>query len=112
MKGVPLHFDQIFSNLLKNAYDAVEKSEKKKITVKTLQKADMICFYIKDSGTGIRPEDMEKIFETGFSTKESGKGTGLGLVITKQMVNSYKGKIKVESEFGKGAAFLVCFPAK
>lgn len=112
MKGVPLHFDQIFSNLLKNAYDAVEKSEKKKITVKTLQKGEMICFYIKDSGTGIRPEDMEKIFETGFSTKESGKGTGLGLVITKQMVNSYKGKIKVESEFGKGAAFLVCFPLK
>ncbi|HXK50145.1 MAG TPA: hybrid sensor histidine kinase/response regulator [Clostridiales bacterium] len=112
MKGVPLHFDQIFANLLKNAYDAVEKSEKKKITVKTLQKGEMICFYIKDSGTGIRPENIDKIFETGFSTKETGKGTGLGLVITRQMVNSYKGKIKVESEFGKGAAFLVCFPTK
>ncbi len=110
MKGVPLHFDQILTNLLKNAVDAVENSQKKKITVKTLLKSGKICLYIKDSGTGIKSEDIERIFDIGFSTKDPGKGTGLGLVITKQMVNSYKGKIKVESEYGKGAAFLICFP--
>jgi signal transduction histidine kinase len=111
MKGVPMHFDQIFTNLLKNAFDAVENCSKRKITVKTLIKSEKICFYIKDTGVGIKPENLDKIFDIGFSTKEPGKGTGLGLVITKQMVNSYKGKIKVESEYGKGTAILVCFPA-
>ncbi len=110
MKGVPLHFDQILSNLLKNAYDAMQNSEQKKIIIKTFVKSEKLCLYIYDTGTGIKPDDLEKIFEIGYSTKEHGKGTGLGLVITKQMVSSYKGKIKVESDYGKGTGFLICFP--
>jgi signal transduction histidine kinase len=90
----------------------MENSKQKSIIIKTFVKSDKICLFIKDSGTGIKPEHLESIFEVGFSTKESGKGSGLGLVITKQMINSYKGKIKVESEYGSGASFLVCFPVK
>ncbi|HQO09705.1 MAG TPA: hybrid sensor histidine kinase/response regulator [Clostridiales bacterium] len=112
MKGIPLHFDQIITNLFKNSYDAMENSNQKKIVVKTFVKADNICLYLLDTGCGIKAEELDMIFNVGFSTKEHGKGTGLGLVITKQMVNSYKGKIKVESKFGEGTSFLICFPMK
>lgn len=111
MKGVPLHFDQIFTNLLKNSYDAMQDSGQKKMIIKTFVKAGKICIYLLDTGTGIKPEEIDKIFDIGYSTKEHGKGTGLGLVIIKQMVSSYKGRIKVESDYGKGTAFLICFPA-
>ena len=112
IKGVPLHFDQILTNILNNSLDALEKAEEKKITVKTFIKSEKICIFVKDTGTGIPAEDIEKIFDIGFSTKDYGKGTGLGLVITKQMVESYKGKIKVESEPGSGTSLMICFPVK
>jgi two-component system, NtrC family, sensor kinase len=112
MRGVPVHFDQILSNLLKNSIDAMESSKEKNIIIKTFVKSDKVCLFIKDTGTGIKPEHIDNIFDVGFSTKETGKGTGLGLVITKQMINSYKGKIKVESEYGAGASILICFPIK
>ncbi|MBN2857108.1 MAG: hybrid sensor histidine kinase/response regulator [Candidatus Delongbacteria bacterium] len=112
IKGVPLHFDQILTNILKNSFDALEHSEEKKITVKTFIKSEKICIFVKDTGTGIPAEDIEKIFDIGFSTKDYGKGTGLGLVITRQMVESYKGRIKVESEPGAGTSLLICFPVR
>lgn len=112
IKGVPMHFDQIFTNILKNSFDALERSNEKKITVKTFIKSEKICIFIKDTGTGIPADDLEKIFEIGFSTKDYGKGTGLGLVITKQMVESYKGRIKIESEPGSGTSLLICFPVR
>jgi signal transduction histidine kinase len=112
IKGVPLHFDQILTNILKNSFDALERSQEKKITVKTFIKSDRICIFIKDTGAGIPADDLEKIFDIGFSTKDYGKGTGLGLVITKQMVESYKGRIKIESEPGTGTSLLICFPVR
>lgn len=112
IKGVPIHFDQIFTNILKNSFDALEKSDEKKISVKTFIKSERICVFIKDTGAGIPADDLEKIFDIGFSTKDYGKGTGLGLVITKQMVESYKGRIKVESEPGTGTSLLICFPVR
>jgi len=112
MKGVPLHFDQIMTNLLRNSYDAMENSAEKKIIIKTFIKAEKICLFIKDTGTGIKSGDLDNIFDIGYTSKDHGKGTGLGLVIIKQMVNSYKGKIKVESEYGEGASFLICFPVR
>lgn len=112
IKGVPIHFDQILTNLLKNSYDAMEDSKQKKIIIKTFVKSDKICLYLLDTGIGIKADQIERIFDVGYSTKGHGKGTGLGLVITKQMVSSYKGKIKVESEYGGGTSFLICLPLK
>ena len=112
IKGVPLHFDQIMTNLLKNSYDAMETSAQKKIIIKTFIKSNKICLYLLDTGIGIPADQLDKVFDVGYSTKEHGKGTGLGLVITKQMVSSYKGKIKVESEYGSGTSFLICLPLK
>ncbi|MBN2789455.1 MAG: hybrid sensor histidine kinase/response regulator [Candidatus Delongbacteria bacterium] len=108
--GIRVHFDQIFSNLIKNAIDAVSDSEERSISIKSFSKNDRICTIIEDTGCGISEKYINKIFETGFTTKEFGKGSGLGLMITKQMVNSYKGEISVMSELGKGSSFLICFP--
>ncbi|MBU4486230.1 MAG: hybrid sensor histidine kinase/response regulator, partial [Candidatus Delongbacteria bacterium] len=77
MKGIPLHFDQILANLLKNSFDAIETTRQKKIIIKTFMKSDKLCLFIKDSGIGIIGKDIDKIFDIGFTTKEFGKGTGL-----------------------------------
>ncbi|MFO7810937.1 MAG: hybrid sensor histidine kinase/response regulator [Candidatus Delongbacteria bacterium] len=112
LKGVTLHFEQILSNILKNAYDAIKKAGSNNIMIKTATRSNKLCVFIKDNGIGISEEDLDRIFDVGFSTKRDGKGTGLGLVITKQMVESYKGKIRVESKPGEGTSFLICFPVK
>ncbi|NOR45052.1 MAG: response regulator [Candidatus Delongbacteria bacterium] len=108
--GIKVHFDQMFSNLLKNAIDSLESSKEKFITIKSFHSKNSICVYIEDTGCGIPENNIDKIFDTGFTTKEFGKGSGLGLLITKQMINSYQGTITVQSEVGKGTSFVICFP--
>ena len=65
---------------------------------------------IRDDGPGIPPEKIGRIFEAYYTTKE--KGTGLGLAIVKHNVELYGGTVRVESELGKGARFILMFPAK
>lgn len=65
---------------------------------------------VKDTGKGIRPDLIEKIFEPYFTTKEVGKGTGMGLSIVHGIVKSYKGEITVESEVDKGTCFSIYLP--
>ena len=109
--GQEIYFYQIFSNLFKNAIDAMQFSDEKVLTIMT-QNIDKTSFSItiKDSGSGIKKDDLDKLFVTGFTTKAPGKGTGLGLAIVKQMVESYKGIIEVDSEEGKGTTFIIKFP--
>jgi len=107
---------QVFSNLIKNAIDAMPSGGKLGITVdddKSNKKE--VIFAIKDSGTGISKENLERMFEPFFTTKEDGKGTGLGLPIIYGIVKMHKGNIKVESndrpENGPtGTSFLVSLP--
>ncbi|MDA3886853.1 MAG: hybrid sensor histidine kinase/response regulator [Candidatus Delongbacteria bacterium] len=110
ISGIKVHFEQIFSNLFKNAIDAMKDSEEKVVTIKSFHSKNSICVYIDDTGCGIPKNNINKIFKTGFTTKEFGKGSGLGLLITKQMINSYKGTITVESEVDKGTSFVIYFP--
>ena len=107
--GQVTHFSQIFSNLIKNSIDAMEKLEKGYLYISTLSENGKLIIEIKDNGHGIKPEDFEKIFSTEFTTKDPGKGTGLGLPITKQMIESYKGTISMESIVGKGTTFTIIF---
>jgi len=65
---------------------------------------------ISDTGKGIPQEDIDKIFDPGFTTKGVGVGMGLGLSITYNIVQKHKGEIEVESEVGKGSTFTVRIP--
>jgi len=69
-----------------------------------------VAVSIKDTGEGISPENLKKIFEPLFSTKT--KGTGLGLSVVASLVEGHGGKIGVESEVGKGSIFTVKLPVK
>jgi signal transduction histidine kinase len=103
------HLSQILINLLQNAREAL--NGKGKVTVAVIYRSDQsIEIAISDTGPGISPDKVEKVFEQYYSTKE--KGTGLGLAIVKHNVELYAGKVRVESELGKGARFILNFPAK
>ncbi|MDQ7851064.1 MAG: ATP-binding protein, partial [Armatimonadota bacterium] len=73
--------------------------------------ARMIHIAISDTGRGIRPEDLERIFDPFFSTKPSGRGIGLGLAISYRIVQEHRGAINVQSEVGRGTTFTVSLPA-
>lgn len=108
---IPLNPDQIrqvFLNLANNAGDAIEGAGTIRLTTRTDRGFVVITF--EDTGTGIPPEEMEKIFLPFHTTKEVGKGTGLGLSISLSIVESMGGNIEVESSPGSGSSFRVILP--
>ena len=68
-----------------------------------------LCIRISDTGAGIPPENLQEIFEPFFTTKP--RGSGLGLVVTRRIIEEHKGTIRVESRPGKGTAFTILLPA-
>lgn len=102
--------NQVFLNLLVNAVDAIP--DKGVIWIKTYAEAGKVFIKIRDSGTGIKPEHLGKIFDPGFTTKGVGVGTGLGLSIVYNIIEKHKGEITVESEYGKGTEFTVELPVE
>ena len=71
----------------------------------------MAMGYVKDNGTGIPPDVLERIFEPFFTTKEVGQGTGLGLSTVDRIVSAHNGELTIESEVGKGTVITVSLPA-
>jgi len=116
--GDELRVKQILTNLLSNA---VKYTNKGTVTLKAFfnpidEENVELCFSIKDTGVGIRKEDLSQLFESfkRFELKinRNIEGSGLGLNIVKQLVDLMKGKIEVNSEYGKGSEFTVCIPQK
>jgi signal transduction histidine kinase len=103
------HLSQILINILQNAREALNGKGKVTIAV-AVRRDESVEIIISDNGPGIAPEKIERIFEQYYSTKE--KGTGLGLAIVKHNVELYAGQVRAESELGKGARFILTFPAK
>ncbi len=102
--------NQVWTNLIDNAIDAMEKSENKQLTITTKRDGDFINVDIEDSGSGIPDAIKNKIFDPFFTTKEIGKGTGLGLEVVHQIITQqHNGSINVDSEPGS-TKFKVCFP--
>jgi two-component system NtrC family sensor kinase len=103
--------NQVFLNLIVNASQAIE--DEGCIDVRTNLEADRIHISITDTGSGIPPEVRPKIFAAGFTTKPFGEGTGLGLTITREIVeDTHGGTIAFETEMEKGTTFHVRIPLK
>ncbi|MBE2278840.1 MAG: GHKL domain-containing protein [Ignavibacteriaceae bacterium] len=102
--------EQVITNILVNAIDAVEYTEKKEIRIGAEEKEKHLYIYISDSGCGIKKEEHKKLYTPFFTTKEPGKGTGLGLAITYGIIKMHRGDIYFESEEGKGTKFTVKLP--
>ena len=110
--AVPDQIKQVFLNLLTNAADACQQPGGV-ITVSTWQEVeDTVAVAIKDTGIGIKPENMELIFQPFYTTKPEVKGTGLGLSVSYGIIKHHQGEIRVESEPGEGATFIILLPIK
>ncbi len=107
--GDPEFLRSVFSNLFINALQAMEKKGGNlSVKISPTDDGGSVCFEIADTGSGIDKENVSKIFEPYFSTKET--GTGLGLAIVQKVVEVHHGTISVESEPGKGTKFIVELP--
>jgi signal transduction histidine kinase len=104
----PNRLNQVFMNLLVNAIQSI--AEKGEIRIETRLEGAQVNVVIADSGAGIKPEHLEKIFDPGFTTKGVGVGTGLGLSISARIIQDHRGTISVQSEVGKGTTFVVSLP--
>ncbi|MBN2416714.1 VCBS repeat-containing protein [bacterium] len=100
--------NQVFLNILMNAAQAIEGEGA--IGVRTFNRRKQTVIEIRDSGCGIPGEILAKIFDPFYTTKDIGKGIGLGLSISYSIVENHGGKIEVESEKGKGSLFRVVLP--
>ena len=104
---------QVFMNIILNALDAMPEGGK--LTVTTRQERnesgkDSIVIELADTGIGIAGQDLEKIFDPFYTTKEVGTGTGLGLSLSYNIVKRFKGDIRVDSEVGRGTIFTITLP--
>jgi signal transduction histidine kinase len=103
--------NQVFLNLVVNAAQAIQGEGT--ITVRTRVSGDFLHIDVADTGPGIPPEVRPKIFTPGFSTKPIGEGTGLGLTISREIVeDTHGGKISFETEVGAGTTFHVSIPIR
>jgi signal transduction histidine kinase len=104
----PGKINQVFMNVLANACEAIV--DKGEIHVSTKQVNNHVEIHIKDTGYGIKPENISKVFEPFYTTKDVGQGTGLGLSISYGIINDHGGKIEVMSEIGVGTEFVIILP--
>ena len=100
---------QVFINLLVNAIQAMPQGGELSIMV-SADGGDWLKVSVQDSGTGIAPGDMERLFTPFFTTKEKDRGTGLGLAVSYGIVERHGGRIEVQSEVNQGSTFTVYFP--
>ncbi|MFA4910286.1 MAG: ATP-binding protein [Desulfobacteria bacterium] len=103
---------QVFLNLITNAFDAHDGKPYGTISISTRfnNQREGVEIVVADTGSGISPENMEKMFDPFFTTKPVGKGTGLGLSITYSIIKRLGGDISVQSEIGKGTQFNIFLP--
>ncbi len=112
MEGNEGRLCQVFLNLLVNATQAIEEghTEENVIRVRSWAEGKQVCAEVSDTGHGIEPEYMERLYDPFFTTKEAPVGTGLGLSICHGIVEAHGGRMEVHSEPGKGTRFVVRLP--
>ncbi len=121
----PTHIHQVVMNLITNAYHAMDENGGRievhlaeteigngAVVDGTLKHGCYAVLTVSDTGCGIAPDIIDKVFEPYFTTKPQGKGTGLGLAVVYGIVKEYGGDIKVTTEVGQGTSFRIYFPVK
>jgi two-component system NtrC family sensor kinase len=99
---------QVFTNIIINAFDAMPKGGT--LTIQTFIEDKNIKIKFADTGYGIKKENLDKVFEPFWTTKEVGEGTGLGLFIAYNIIQQYKGTIDIESIEGEGTKVIITLP--
>lgn len=105
---------QVFLNLITNAVQAIAEGDAQSHEIRVSAASDDagdLVVELSDTGEGIAPHLLSRIFEPYFSTKPVGQGTGLGLSISHSIISSFHGKITVASEVGRGTTFRIVLPA-
>jgi len=111
LHGDPLHFGQIWQNLIENAVKYRGDQPQPHIEIGTTQQGHEVVFYVRDNGMGIAPEHNERIFKLFSQLNPTSDGSGLGLALVKKVVNLYQGRIWVESAGeGLGSCFMFTLP--
>jgi two-component system NtrC family sensor kinase len=105
VQGNSDQLQQVLFNILINAADAMPDGGS--LSIKTEKEKQWVIIAAKDTGVGIAPDDLGKIYDPFFTTKSPDKGTGLGLSISLKIIDELGGRIKVQSEQGKGTEFIV-----
>jgi signal transduction histidine kinase len=107
----PHRLGQVLMNLLANARQAMETSEKgQTLTVRTRQRGGMVEIHVIDDGPGIPDDVKAKIFDWFFTTKPPGEGTGLGLAVSREILQAHGGNLRLEDTPGGGATFVLEIP--
>lgn len=108
IKGNSSEIEQIIVNLISNSIDAIES--KGVVKIRTIDAGEWRLIEVEDNGNGMPEEIQKKIFDPFFTTKGPGKGTGLGMSIVYKIVEVHGGRIKIQSNIGKGTKISVFFP--
>lgn len=109
------HVSMVFINMMVNALESMPDGGTLTIKTDTCKRHEgCVTVYISDTGCGIQGEIMDKIFEPFFTTKnkEGEKGLGMGLAISKRIIEDHRGEIRIGSNVGEGTTFQVCLPSR
>jgi len=107
---VPEELNQVLSNLIQNAAEAAP-SEGGRLEIRGFHAEDQLCLSVRDNGVGISPENLSRVFNAFFTTKDAGAGMGLGLTIAQRVARALGGSIGVQSELGVGTLFTLRVPS-
>ena len=112
VSGRTKQLEIVFANLIKNAVDAMRdlpREQLREIKIEARVDANRVVIHVKDSGPGIQPEDIGRVFQPSYSTKGA-HGTGMGLYLSRQIVEAHNGSIEIVSKNGSGAEFILSLP--
>jgi signal transduction histidine kinase len=110
--GDPSGLRQVFMNLLVNACHAIKDGGRVMLSTAYSEKIQSVFVQVRDTGCGIAPDVIDRIWDPFFTTKEVGKGVGLGLALSYNIVKRHGGEISVKSTVGEGSQFMVRLPVR
>ena len=110
LQGNPRQMSQVVINLLVNAAQALAGGSPGKVFVSTRQEGDKVVLTVRDTGMGMGPEVLSRLFQPFFTTKPVGEGTGIGLMVVHDIVAAHGGHIEVHSQPQRGTAFIIRLP--